>query len=227
VLAVGDAAFQQRCLDEFRRLRNEGRTIVLVTHDMQMVERFCHRALLLTDGEIELIGDPHDVGRRYLERNFETFHLSVAERAVEQPKQRAEIADLWLEDEQGKRVENVEHGAALHLRATIEVHEDVVEPIVDFWVDDDRDARVFATSTRPWPVAAPLQAGDRLDVRVEVENLLAKGRYHVGCSLLSGTGALDIVALVNRHYSFVVYGGLVYGLVQLRHELQVDGLRPQ
>src|SRR5918911_1838533 len=58
VLAVGDAAFQQRCLDEFHRLRNEGRTIVLVTHDMTMVERFCHRALLLTEGEIELIGDP-------------------------------------------------------------------------------------------------------------------------------------------------------------------------
>src|SRR3954449_4704150 len=71
VLAVGDPPFQQRCLDEFQRLRAEGRTIVLVTHDMTMVERFCHRALLLTDGKIEMIGDPHDVGRRYIERTFE------------------------------------------------------------------------------------------------------------------------------------------------------------
>src|SRR3954467_4193027 len=71
VLAVGDAAFQQPSSAEFPRLRDEGRTIVLVTHDMTMVERFCHRALLLTDGEIEMIGDPHEVGRRYIERNFE------------------------------------------------------------------------------------------------------------------------------------------------------------
>src|SRR3954454_5965599 len=71
VLAVGDAAFQQRCFDEFVRLRREGRTIVLVTHDMPLVQRFCHRALLITDGEIETIGDPGRVGERYLQRNYE------------------------------------------------------------------------------------------------------------------------------------------------------------
>src|ERR671927_1849774 len=71
VLAVGDAAFQQRCFDEFERMRDEGRTVVLVTHDMDIVRRFCHRAMLITNGEIEMIGDPGRVGRRYLERNFE------------------------------------------------------------------------------------------------------------------------------------------------------------
>ena len=50
VLAVGDAAFQQKCYDEFARLRREGRTMVLVTHDMAAVERFCDRALLLEQG---------------------------------------------------------------------------------------------------------------------------------------------------------------------------------
>ena len=44
VLAVGDAAFQQKCFDEFHRLRAEGRTILLVTHDMSAVSRFCDRA---------------------------------------------------------------------------------------------------------------------------------------------------------------------------------------
>ena len=50
VLAVGDAAFQQKCFDEFHRLRDEGRTILLVTHDMSAVRRFCHRAMLLERG---------------------------------------------------------------------------------------------------------------------------------------------------------------------------------
>ena len=62
-------------------------------------------------------------------------------------------------------------------------------------------------------------------VRVDMENPLARGRYHIGCSLLSGSGALQVVALVNRHVSFVVFGGRVYGLVDLEHELHVEGLR--
>jgi energy-coupling factor transporter ATP-binding protein EcfA2 len=225
VLAVGDAAFQQRCLDEFSRLRAEGRTIVLVTHDMEMVERFCHRALLITDGEIETIGDPARVGRRYIERNFETFKTRQEE--PDQPAAaRARIAEVWLENDAGMRIESAPHGTRLHLRARIEVDAPVREPVVDFWVDDEDDTRVFATSTRPWPEAAPLESGDVLEVAVDVDNLLASGRYHIGCSLLSGSAALDIVALVNRHKPFIVYaGGHVYGLVQLDHDLRVDRRR--
>src|SRR3954464_12016258 len=99
VLAVGDAAFQQRCFDEFARLRDEGRTIVLVTHDMELVERFCHRAMLITKGEIEVIGEPARVGERYLERNFERF-ASVGEHGGE-ANRRAEISDMWVENEGG------------------------------------------------------------------------------------------------------------------------------
>src|SRR4051794_7203979 len=52
VLAVGDAAFQQKCFDQFHRLKAEGRTIVFVTHDMGSVERYCDRALVLESGQI-------------------------------------------------------------------------------------------------------------------------------------------------------------------------------
>jgi ABC-2 type transport system ATP-binding protein len=75
VLAVGDAAFQQKCFDVFNRMRDEGRTIVFVTHDMGAVTRFCHRALLLERGEVVTIGDPRDVADRYLEATAR--HASV------------------------------------------------------------------------------------------------------------------------------------------------------
>ena len=58
VLAVGDASFQQKCFDEFDRMKAEGRTIVLVTHDMASVERFCDRALLLERGRIAMPAPP-------------------------------------------------------------------------------------------------------------------------------------------------------------------------
>jgi len=70
VLAVGDAAFQQKCYDEFERIRRSGATVLLVTHDMSAVQRFCDRALLLEHGRPVVLGDPEHVGNRYLELNF-------------------------------------------------------------------------------------------------------------------------------------------------------------
>ncbi len=70
VLAVGDAAFQQKCFEQFERLKREGRTIVLVTHDMSAVERFCDRAMLIDRGRVLRIGDPHEIARAYNELNF-------------------------------------------------------------------------------------------------------------------------------------------------------------
>jgi ABC-2 type transport system ATP-binding protein len=235
VLAVGDAAFQQRCLDEFQRLRDEGRTIVLVTHDMTMVERFCHRAMLLTDGEIELIGHPHDVGRRYLERNFEGYHAATGVRSGhatpaaerDQPPARAEITDVWVEGADGARVDTLRYGDRLRIHATMEVSAHVREPVVDFWIDDDNESRILATSTLKLErEAEPLEPGDRLHLTFETRNALQDGRYHVGCSLLSGSAALDIVALVHRHKSFHSYGAEhVYGVIDFEHDFDVERSR--
>ena len=70
VLAVGDAAFQQKCFDVFNQMRDAGKTIVFVTHDMGAVNRFCHRAMLLERGDAIALGDPEKVAERYLELNF-------------------------------------------------------------------------------------------------------------------------------------------------------------
>lgn len=67
VLSVGDAAFRQKCLDHFDRLRSEGRTIVLVTHDTGTVERSCDRAALIDAGCILETGAPEAVLARYQE----------------------------------------------------------------------------------------------------------------------------------------------------------------
>src|SRR5438105_14830891 len=70
VLAVGDASFAQKCMDVFHERRASGKTIVLVTHDMSLVQWMCHRALLLDDGEIKYLGDPDATALRYYRLNF-------------------------------------------------------------------------------------------------------------------------------------------------------------
>lgn len=66
VLAVGDAAFQKKCNDYFSQIKNK-QTVVLVTHDMNNVVKFCDRALLIEKGEIKLDGEPKKVAKAYKE----------------------------------------------------------------------------------------------------------------------------------------------------------------
>src|SRR5205823_8147597 len=76
VLAVGDARFQRKCIEHFQRLKDEGRTVVLVTHDMKSVERFCDRALLLERGSVDVVGEPDVVARRYFELDRKSTRLN-------------------------------------------------------------------------------------------------------------------------------------------------------
>lgn len=66
VLAVGDAAFQQKCNDYFASLRDKNQTVILVTHAMENVKKFCTRAILLEDGKIISDGKPAKIAEQYL-----------------------------------------------------------------------------------------------------------------------------------------------------------------
>ena len=70
VLAVGDEAFQQKCFNYFEKLKSEKSTVVLVTHDMGSVQRFCNKALMLESGKIKVIGSPGEVSDTYREDNM-------------------------------------------------------------------------------------------------------------------------------------------------------------
>lgn len=73
VLAVGDEAFQQKCFDTFDRFRREGRTVVFVSHALELMERFCDRVLFLESGRIGAIGEPHEVVGTYRNRDMAAF----------------------------------------------------------------------------------------------------------------------------------------------------------
>ncbi len=66
VLAVGDAAFQQKCNQYFESLKDNHQTVILVTHSMENVRRFCTRAILIDDGKIIKDGEPDKVANAYL-----------------------------------------------------------------------------------------------------------------------------------------------------------------
>jgi ABC-2 type transport system ATP-binding protein len=73
VLAVGDEAFQRKCDEYFKEIKKDStKTIILVTHSMEAVRKFCDRAMMIRDGKIAIDGTPEDVANVYTQENFKT-----------------------------------------------------------------------------------------------------------------------------------------------------------
>jgi ABC-2 type transport system ATP-binding protein len=85
VLAVGDAAFQQKCYDYFEELKKNKKTVVFVAHDMSAVRRFCTRAVYITEGKLIKEGKPSDIADIYVEENIAKIE--------EQPK--TDLEDIY------------------------------------------------------------------------------------------------------------------------------------
>ena len=78
VLAVGDEAFQKKCIDVFEKYKSRKQTVVLVTHDMATVKRFCSRAMLISKGDIVSIGDPSSIASDYTKLNNDAISKTMA-----------------------------------------------------------------------------------------------------------------------------------------------------
>jgi ABC-type polysaccharide/polyol phosphate transport system ATPase subunit len=229
VLAVGDAAFQQKCFDEFSRLRDEGKTIVLVTHDMGAVRRFCHRAMLVDRGRVVEVGDPEHIGGAYLELNFQGGEGAAAgRRHADDPDRhgdgRAELLDLWLQDARGATVDHVAQGDDVVIKAVIAFRAPMEHPSVGLVVEDAEQRAVLACNTL-WQQerTGVYRAGDRATMTLRFRNVLAPGRYHLSPAVSSRGSGLELADHRIRWKSFVSTGPLsTGGLVDLDHEMTIS-----
>jgi ABC-2 type transport system ATP-binding protein len=223
VLAVGDAAFQQKCFDSFARLHDEGKTIILVTHDMPSVETHCDRAILLEGGLIELEGDPGDVARRYLELNFpEDRAAAEGEDVHVEGSPRIQIVDVTLRDPAGNPSTSFEQGAPLVLETTVEALRATDLAVLRFAIVNSDGLLVCAPEAVPLSRERTLEAGERVTVRARVENPLASGHYFINMSIGRGADEPRPVAYRKRAADFVVFGTRPFaGLVDLATETEV------
>jgi ABC-type polysaccharide/polyol phosphate transport system ATPase subunit len=235
VLAVGDAAFQQKCYDSVNRLRREGKTIVLVTHDMGAVERFCDRALLLERGRVAAIGEATSVSRRYTAVNF-----AVTERTTAEFRQAAggagearegaalEIASVWTQDAMGVRGQSTQ-GRPCALIMNMTFRRALRDPIFAFAVHDEQGRRVLVVTSEHAGPTGDFDAGEQIATGASFDMWLAPGRYSV-TALVSDPGrAQSVVAVAEDAASVVVSGADARGgMVDVRHDFFVErAMRPQ
>jgi ABC-type polysaccharide/polyol phosphate transport system ATPase subunit len=224
VLAVGDAAFQQKCFDQFNRMRDEERTIVLVTHDMASVNRFCHRALLLERGEMVMLDSPRDVSSEYVDLNFREQDTQATGDSDSEGTKIAEVADAWFEDEDGRRTERLTQGRPCAIVVLTKFHGEIENPIISVAFENDRQQILFATSTM-WSgeETGAFGDGDELHVRVSFENPFTLGRYYATPWVAARDAAISWIDRRDRLASVLVTGTFSSGgQVDLPHEVRLD-----
>ncbi len=223
VLAVGDAAFQQKCFEEFFRLKREGRTIVFVSHDMYSVERFCDRAMLMERGHMTKIGEPRTIGRAYHELNFgQLAHDAPPE---SQTANGTVIADAWFEKPGGERVTSASQEDSLSMCFETRLGEDLAEPVFAVTLRTELGHTIIvARSDQHGRASGSFKAGETVVARFAIPNWLTPSRYLLTPSLArAGTGE-DALALVADMSSIVVHGSASGGILELPVDVSLERL---
>lgn len=104
VLAVGDAAFQQKCFEYFYDLKEQGKTVVFISHDMDSMRRFCSRAMYIRDGDVIDVGEVDKIAQLYLNENFSS---GVSDDRNDVVKTAARIAIDTLDEYEFNRGDNL------------------------------------------------------------------------------------------------------------------------
>jgi ABC-type polysaccharide/polyol phosphate transport system ATPase subunit len=226
VLAVGDASFQQKCFDVFNRMREEGRTIVFVTHDMGAVTRFCHRAMLLERGEVVAIGDPRDVADRYLEIAFgrEVGYADPEVGSARMGDGAARVKDVWLGDDRDERLAVAPQGQPLTVKALVKFNSEVRDPAVSMTLlNEHRQPVVVATTVEDLDETGGFLADEWAVFAFSFHNMLAPGRYHTIFTITHRGDGLDVIDRFAGGLSFVVAGLTASGgMVEIPVQAQID-----
>lgn len=209
VLAVGDEAFQRKCLDVFERYKAEGQTVILVTHDMATVERFCNKAVLISDGKIIESGNATLVARRYSRLNNDAIDKSELERV----RPLDDIFDITLKDARGKVCNRFRIGEVVR----IEVRYKPRRALESIGVNIFKRSGEHITG-RNSRYSTPNSVQKERSLTVEYQLDIAPGRYFVYPEAFLRSGENHLIQIDGP--SFVVEGDREWsGLVPLEYSI--------
>ncbi len=236
IFAVGDARFARKCI---ALLRNKiaTSTVLIVSHDCNVITSLCNRAILLDRGKLLLSGSPQNVAERYLERCygekqtvtvFPQKSVSATDGDVREPAQRpdvtfssfdgkdrsfgegaAEIEDVTLLDDSGKRLTAVKGGECVTLKISALALKDLEYPAIGFAVRSPAGVVLFGDVAQD-TTGIPVKPGGRFSASFSfILPLFPDGDYAVGASV--STGPLTDHKIQIWHHqavNFTVAGGI-------------------
>ena len=94
VLAVGDAEFQKKCIGKMKKVSDSGRTVLFVSHQLNMIRNLCTRCIMLENGKIKHDGEVEETVRKYLSGNSDNKGLTLSERKDRRGKNNYTVQDI-------------------------------------------------------------------------------------------------------------------------------------
>ena len=231
VLAVGDASFQEKCFDTFNRYKREGKTIVLVSHNMPALEDYCDRVLLLNHGEIIADGPATEVTATY--QRMVADHAIAVEGTLSNGLERGdpshwgsravEFSSVSLLDAEGRKTRRFETGDQMTILMELLVHRDVGDFVCGMAIRRADGLLLGGTNTFLDHVTASGRPGESVSVRYVIDSLpLLAGGYVVQVSVhdVTGTDIYDFAAPAASFHVDSAGGHL--GLIEMHGEWQVS-----
>ncbi len=219
VLAVGDAAFQQKCYDYFSDLKKQRKTIILVSHNMSIIEQYCDRAMLIEDGQIKKIGPSDTIARMYdemfLKEELERIRKD-SDSTTKQPIGPISVVDVKV----------LQHGEAnkyLQAKKGFEV-EVVLKSDTDFESANvginikNRDRNMLvSTDTFEKVGGLKLIKEQKKTVRFKIENILTDGLYTVNLGIADNKPEVPKMLYKREHVQEFTVSGVGPHALSLTH----------
>jgi len=196
VLAVGDAAFQKKCLNAMDELRSGGRTVLFVSHNMAAVENLCSRAVWIDEGQVRMDGKPKDVIEAYMASNADVSRLTADLSMVRNRRGNGDGRFTKLEflGADGRPLKFLSSGDRVILRLHYEAFKSISRP--DFEVGVFTELGTLVTKFSTWiDYQIPsIQAGvGYLDLEIDCFSFLP-GRYYLSLWLkIQGPTYFDVL----------------------------------
>jgi len=224
ILAVGDVSFQRRCLEKFVEFRNEGRTIVLVTHDMGSVKSLCDRAIWLEHGKTIDEGDPSDLVEAYTERMLGA-EAPAADGSVRRGSGEIKIVQVEMFVNGGTTpVKRCRTSDDVTLRLHYEAEKTIPQPVVGIEIEVLGGASVTAPNTRDVGVVPATMSGTGT-IEISLANIsLVPGTYDIHTSITDFNRAI-VYDNLHEALRFDVMTGKPYetgGVVTMRPEWKLS-----
>lgn len=192
-LAVGDAIFANRCLHKLEELRDRNVTILFVSHDLGLVKRLCHRAVLMVRGEVACEGTPGEVVNRYVGLVHDQQALEGETSGVSgnyrHGDRSSEIQKIRLLNSNGVESNTARTGEDVTVEVTARFNTAVSNPMVGILIRNRLGIEIFGTNTRIEGVTTgELGTGDLLTVRFRFRCSLTRQDYTLTVATQHGDG---------------------------------------
>jgi ABC-type polysaccharide/polyol phosphate transport system ATPase subunit len=214
VFAVGDEAFQRKCVDRILEFKRQGKTIAFVSHSGAALERMCDRAVLLRQGLVEYEGETGEAIRRYQELLAD--EEDPAERAAglqEWGTGEAHVTDVRLEDGAGAVRDDFMPGDHVALRLRVQNHAAIDPPRLAIELRDVTGA-LLSRAERDLGELGWDREGEDAEVRFDIQRLpLVEGRFQFNVALTDGARARRYHSVEKAAEFSVIPQGEAHGFV--------------